>query len=525
MFSQFNRKTLYAPVFLLIGLVFAYRPILFSGFSFMQADPGDTRLNQYILEHGFQWVSGNPAHANFWNAPYFFPETNVTAYTDVLLGSAPIYWFFRFLRFASDTSFQLWLIFLSVLNYGAAYFFLRREFRFDQLPGSIGAFLFAFSSARISQLGHAQLLAQFWSVLAVWAVFRALKAGSKNSFFLYVAFACLVLQFYSSFYLGWFLAFGTYVTVVCCLALPSLRPVTVAFFLKHWKALFVGGLLAGFALAPMGYHYVIAGKLLGARSFEEVESYAPRIHSWIYLGDLSWLYRWEQFIGLFDRLYAQHEQRLGLGFVTLFLALSALVRRRGEKQFYVLLLVSVTIVVLTTKVFPHGGQLWYVFGYKGFPGGIGIRSLSRVILLLLLPAMIGLSAFFQSYRGRWMLMLVAIVVLEQGQSLEYFDKTLNRKIIQSISSEVPSGCSSFYLPTKTSGSMAELDGYQVDAMWASMETGIPTLNGYSGNKPPKWNLVLGEPYLERWLDYKTYPKREVCMVRANPQAVATQLYY
>src|SRR5690242_4830566 len=96
--------------FFLVGILFAYYPTFSSSFRLMQNDPGDSLFNNYILEHGYRWVTQQPLHTAFWDAPFFFPERNVTAYSDILLGAAPIYWLWRVFNFLPDTAFQLWLI-------------------------------------------------------------------------------------------------------------------------------------------------------------------------------------------------------------------------------------------------------------------------------------------------------------------------------------------------------------------------------------------------------------------------------
>src|SRR3954451_16918082 len=73
------------------GLCILYLPTLASGFHQMQNDPGDTRLVNYILEHSRLWLQSAPGHLEFWNPPIFHPVKNAAAYTEILLGAAPVY--------------------------------------------------------------------------------------------------------------------------------------------------------------------------------------------------------------------------------------------------------------------------------------------------------------------------------------------------------------------------------------------------------------------------------------------------
>ncbi len=54
---KFYFQVLLYLIFCLIGVVNAFYPTLYSGFAQMQTDPGDTRLNQYFLEHSFQLLT------------------------------------------------------------------------------------------------------------------------------------------------------------------------------------------------------------------------------------------------------------------------------------------------------------------------------------------------------------------------------------------------------------------------------------------------------------------------------------
>src|SRR5271165_6893037 len=69
----------------LAGLAMSHHPMLFSGFGRIQTDLRDSRLNHYILEHGYLWLRGVPGHTPFWNMPFFHPVLNTAAHTDILL--------------------------------------------------------------------------------------------------------------------------------------------------------------------------------------------------------------------------------------------------------------------------------------------------------------------------------------------------------------------------------------------------------------------------------------------------------
>src|SRR5687768_1748130 len=94
--------------FCLAAVVLAMHPTVLSGLRLIQTDLGDTRLNMYLLEHSYRWVRGEPSHGDFWSPPFFYPAHNTAAYTDLLLGAAPLFWAWRVLGAVPDTAFQLW---------------------------------------------------------------------------------------------------------------------------------------------------------------------------------------------------------------------------------------------------------------------------------------------------------------------------------------------------------------------------------------------------------------------------------
>src|SRR5690554_5381154 len=121
-------------------LLFTFKVIGFN-LDYFPGDLGDGRLNLYFLEHAHQFFTGKVAE--FWNAPFMYPEGNVIAYSDNHLGTAPIYSFFRFLGFELYTSYQLWFVVVSALNYLTAFSFLKYVFK-NNYSAVLGAFIFAF---------------------------------------------------------------------------------------------------------------------------------------------------------------------------------------------------------------------------------------------------------------------------------------------------------------------------------------------------------------------------------------------
>ena len=135
-------------------------------------------------------------------------------------------------------------------------------------------------------------------------------------------------------------------------------------------------------------------------------------------------------------------------------------------------------------------SLWLRY-HEIIPGGIGIRAVGRIVLFLLIPAALGLAALVQFLEQKqrtlapWIVVLVC--TLEQGVTTESFDAAENRAAIARIARQVDPGQEAFYYRPRQNRVSST---YHLEAMWASLATGVPTINGYSGYSPPGWDGFL-----------------------------------
>ena len=60
-------------------LLFMHYPMLLSGMNRTQSDIGDSRLNNYFLEHSYRWITQHPQDSNFWSPQFFYPQLNTMA--------------------------------------------------------------------------------------------------------------------------------------------------------------------------------------------------------------------------------------------------------------------------------------------------------------------------------------------------------------------------------------------------------------------------------------------------------------
>ncbi|HEU4642527.1 MAG TPA: hypothetical protein VFS44_08740 [Gemmatimonadaceae bacterium] len=494
------------------GMLLAFHPMILSGLRLIQRDWGDTRLNMYILEHGWRWLVGVPGHERLWSPPVFHPAPNTFAYSDVMLAIAPPYWLLRAMGLPADTAFQWWELLMATLNYVVALLFLRRVVRVGTPAAALGAAVFAFAGMRIAQIQHPHLVPEFYLVTAAWGAARLFDGDGSGEaprgraawWWIALLFASVVAQLWSAFYYGWYLVCSLGIVAAWALVWRDTRTALARVVWRHARALAVACAASALALWPLASHYLTAARQVGMRDFWRVEPFLARPASWLFLGVESRAYGWLWRYHAFSSIPMGYEQRLGLGFITTMIVGAGLWRARHRPLARLLVLLSFTIVLLVT-LWPGGITPWRLV-WAFVPGGAALRVIARFSLVLLVPAAVGVALFVDAlgvrgWAGAVVLAATAVVIgAEQWQDLLSYDKYAGRERVAIVANAIPPGCGAFLF--------APPDGrqdpwwYHMDAMWASLETGVPTINGYSGNEPPGWPFydnVVRRPAHERQL--------------------------
>lgn len=482
----------------------ALGPALFSLGRLLPGDPGDMRFCEYLLEHGLRWLTGSPSHPSFWSPPFFFPHPNALAYSETLFGVALPYWLARgLLALAPDQAMLVWLASLFALNFWAAYIWLRKDFKTQAVSSSIGAFLIAFGSARVAQVNHPQMIATFYVILAARALPRIValpEAVSTRRLWFPVFFISLALQFWSGFYYFYFFFLGLLILTVWALCHADRRLLVLNALKANRRLLLVWSAVALVLMSPALFHYGMAAKEMARNDFGLTKPWLPIPGSWFFMGKGSWLYSWQKDFPPWRTLLqnnVSHEHALGVGWVTFVLACLGL-RAFAPRIPLIrpLVLLSVVFFACTTLFFPHVA-IWGIL-YEILPGAPAVRTISRIGLMTLLPMSIGAALFFEK-QSRWgpaIVLLALICILEQGHTLLTYDAANLNESVTALASRLDSRrCKYFYFnpPLNAQGLPAAPSWqYAIDAMWIGIHSGIPTINGYSGNFPPGYTDVLFE---------------------------------
>jgi len=502
-------KALLAGFFLAIllasGIFIFFRPIISSGFQYSQSDIGDTVIINYFLEHSFQTVFNQSYRATAWSPLIFYPQQDVLAYSENLWGSEPVYWAMRIL-FSPETSFQLWMIIISILNF-LAFYILARSLGINKWFAGFGSFLFAFCLPRASQVGHQQLLPQFFSVLALLFFWRFVKTKKFINFVFFEAF--VYLQLLAGIYLGWFFL----------LSLAPLLLVTV-FWRRNESLLklflnrktLASTLIFLLITAATFMPYYRAEKELGGRSFAEVQSMMPSVDSYVNVVSDSIFYGLypSQMKAATQNLPMRHEQYLFLGlFFYLLLFVSAasyfIARKKsgGILPWPPIFIASISVFVFITAIsirIPFTDFSFWVYIHRYVPGAGAIRALARIwtvsYLYFFIAAMTLASAAYLKTASKMIkICLIALGLLACIEQIvlnpEYFNKLKQEAIQEQIDAAVNSVAQkyqigAFYLRWPVGEYFA---AYQSKAAWTSLHLNLPTINGYSGNEPIGYKSV------------------------------------
>jgi len=514
----------------LLGLALVFHPILWGGPTRVPGWPDqDPRLIVFVFEHAWRWLGGDPAHATLWSPPIFFPQQGAGSYTEPLLAAAPFYWIWRSAGFAPLSAYQLWIASVFALNYGAAIGLLRWSLGTSVAASTLGAFVFAFGSSRIVTLSKAHLVPHVYLVLALVALLELFRTPPRSSSraapWAWIALfaVALVAQVYAAFYPFYFFGLALLAAALWTACIPSLRRAAWPTVRANGLAIVVFGTLAALAIAPLALRYIGTADEVGLRGYDATK--ITQYFSWSLMGRSSLLYGWLDHRPRFAPWSWSIHQN-GLGFVTVLLAALGLWLARRRPFVVLLLLTTATLFVATLRLYDDV-SLWR-WVRVAVPGGEGLRAVARIGNLLVFPVAIGLALAFDRLATRtaaWVLASLALVcVLEQVHRDRSFDRGLLDWRVARIAAQVPAGCRAFFLASSGRG-RSDADVHD-DAMWVALATGIPTVNGRSGNEPPGWGLAdahvasaeertaLAER-VDRWLAARGVDPGQVCRIEVD----------
>ncbi len=462
-------------ILLLFGLGMSFLPMWLSFLKMVPGDRGDGRLNLYFLEHSYQWLRGAPLHCGYWNAPFFFPVENTMAFSDVLLGIAPLYWLGRMAGMGEFTALQWLYVALSVLNFVAMYWLLRKIGKFSPAGAALGAMLFAFSPPRNYAMGHIQTLGTFYIPLLAGCLVSSFREETrgKSAAWLAGAALCGVGLFYAGFYIFFFTVLGGGFFVLAMFFLRECREKLWEYLKRNWPALLGGAVIAALLILPGVRHYRMAAEAFAAdRPFAAIEF--PGVAT--YLNTAGIFYK----AALPGFMAKTVNARMGIGIITLLVCFYGMYKM-GKKSGYLAALGIAGAALLIVSLVP---PLWRVI-FETVPGAQAVRVVPRAILFLLLVYAFAMAWIFDAVPRKFQLLIVLALLFEfAGVGYIKWDQRAEKARMRELSAFVEPNKRPLLLIDDKEKTPYHTD---LDAMWLGLKTGRPAVNGYSGNQPPGYS--------------------------------------
>ena len=209
-----------------------------------------------------------------------YPQEAIMTFSDNLLGTFILY---SFLGCDVYLAFQLWMVSITILNYYCAYLFINYLLK-NKFAAALGAFIFAFSVALVSQYSHPQVYARFFVPLAFMFAVKFQETLKTRHFFWMVFF--VVYQFYCVVYLGFMLAFPLAIFFAIAI-ITSWSKFISKVSLKYLAKLGIFLIINILMLLPLVIPYMNSpakfrpnGEIV-YRKFEEVINTIPTIQSYL----------------------------------------------------------------------------------------------------------------------------------------------------------------------------------------------------------------------------------------------------
>jgi hypothetical protein len=240
-------------------------------------DLGDPLFVLWVLKWGVHQIRlglPNLWNGSVWNANIFYPTKGTLAFSEHLLGPAAE--LFLFLKvFPNAIAGYNFLFVTSYVGSALAVCWVLRKTGLSWPAALLAGWMYAFSSFRLSQMAHLQILIAQWIPLTLWFWDRLLAERTAKNAALFLLFYLLNLS--GGCYLAYMIHF-------CLLAILLSRAPGVGrdlFSLRSLRVLIPVAAVATLALAALFLPYVRVSRAQGlSRPPSEIEFYSAKLASY-----------------------------------------------------------------------------------------------------------------------------------------------------------------------------------------------------------------------------------------------------
>lgn len=450
----------YGLIFLILGLIIFFYKYALSGFDLLPGDNIDSRYLNYILEHFWLWINQIEPHKSLWDMPCLYPAKNTLAYSDVLMGLGLIYVPLRFFINAYN-AFLCTSIVLCFLNFSSFYYLLRNCFKYKDLSCAVGAFFFAFSLVRYGQMVHVQLFSQCFSIFGLICILKS----NKYPLLSFLGCTFVALQFYTSFYLGWFIVFGFFILSIILVFIKDIRQKIFGYLKTHKIFILSNMLFFIILLLPLVIHYLSVG--VTKYPYDVVQQLVPT---------LKYYFINQSFIDnliIFKFKYLDPDFVYGIGVFTSILLLYSICSLDKYRK---IIIIFVIIIYAIINI-----PILHRLVYDYFPAGGVIRAVGRFINILCPIFAVILANFIENLNKQTIKIIIVILfIIEQipAQNLFLYSKKEALHDINKYS--VPNTCNVIFInyskiPTEK---YILWNKIEIDGVWLALTHRIYSVHGY-----------------------------------------------
>lgn len=510
-----------AVVLLIVGLYQVPIAIFGADFGYIPGDLGDARFNNYILEHGYQWMTGNRPNG-FWNAEFMYPLQNVIAYSDNLLGAMPFYAIFRKFGCDREYSFQLWIMAVMTLNFICAYYALNRWSR-NRLLAASGAYIYAFSIILLGNIYNVQTLPRFAVPLVIYWSWKYFREGGFK--YLVLLALGIIYQFYCGMYLGFLLVYSMIFLVLAYLIVYRDWSIFTRFTSRN-NLIQLGGVVVVSVLLMLpliGPYYTIS-KGMPERFYADIVETVPRIQSYFFSAGQAkmWTILSQHGTSIGNLWYCHFLWVGALPWIAILLLPVVFIKLdKSDASKKLLQFLALTLFLSIIFCLQIGNFSLYQLMFK-LPGFSSMRSMNRIInteiLFFVLILVMVAKVFLSDPRLKFIAFLLPVLVicdnLIKADEVVHYNIADSKKEILAVKEQIqdcwkPQYKAVAYMPASLKDNPIQT---HLHTMLACQELNIPCVNAYTGHQPGEYNEFGGQGTkegLQKWCDFTHFPMDKI----------------
>jgi hypothetical protein len=512
LFKKFS-SCLLPLLLLIVGLWFVPLQIYGPHLSYIPGDLGDARFNNYILEHDYLYLTGKLN--SYWDASFMYPFKNVVAFSDNLLGAAPLYAMLRIIGYDRETSFQFWLLVLFCLNFICCYYPLNRWIK-NNVMASAGAYIFAFSILLVGNIYNVQTFPRFMVPLLFYWAWRYLDQKSLK-YFIYLIIGT-VFQFYCGIYLGFLIVYTLFFFCIAHLIVYRDFSLLQGFKTKktvvsHLLALILGSVL----LYPLMRPYIEISHLINPPPYEVVLETVPTLRSYFFTSNASIVWGFLSEHGKIIKFWWCHFLFIGaipwLAIATVPFIFILKKSTNANKRFLTFLIIGLSLSFIFCLNIDDFSLYQYIYMV---PGYASMRSMNRIInteimffILILVFVFNEVKNYSRVLKGV-VLCLPVLVIFDNAidaKEINRYDKKESQNKIEETRLVIQKNydkkyAAIAYMPDSIKD--VNMVVLHLNVMLASQELHIPCVNAYTGHNPGEYNdfaNTANKAALMKWCDY------------------------